>query len=175
MPLLLNWKVYSVHLGTILSAKYYSVIKKIVKISSSGNLNRIYKFYSGRILIIEAAFHINQYYISQQSISLLSQLQKNSIFFQQLCELINAIYSSDSNQRLSGSLSPYIDLKYNLPFPASAIKWNRIHNGWTPEQLFTYPVLSGHQGKLLILVENFTGILMSFVVQLTFLMWKKRR
>lgn len=105
-----NWKVYSGQLGTILSSKCLTIIK-IIHFSSSGNLNRIYKFYGSRTLIItEAAFHINQYYISQKIISLLSQLLKNSIFFQQLCELINAIYSSDSNQRLSGSLSLCIDL-----------------------------------------------------------------
>lgn len=80
MLLLVNWKVYSIQIGTILSAKYLT-IKKLAKISSSGNLNRIYKFYGGRILINEAGFHINQYCISQQTISLLSQLQKNSIFF----------------------------------------------------------------------------------------------
>lgn len=53
--------------------------KEIVKISSGGCLNRIYKFYSGKILITEAAFHINQYCISEQSISSLSY--KKIVFF----------------------------------------------------------------------------------------------
>lgn len=86
--------------------------KKIAKNSLTGFLSRIYKPYSGEILITEAAFLINQYCISEQSISSLSQLQrkKKGYIFQQLSELINAIYSSDSNQWLSGSLSLRIDL-----------------------------------------------------------------
>lgn len=87
--------------------------KKIAENSLSGFLSRIYKPYSGGILITEAAFLINQYCISEQSISSLSQLQrkkKKGYIFQQLSELINAIYSSDSNQWLSGSLSLRIDL-----------------------------------------------------------------
>lgn len=54
--------------------------KKIAKNSLSG-LNRIYKPYSEGILITEAAFLINQYCISEQSISSLPQLQKTKVFF----------------------------------------------------------------------------------------------
>lgn len=55
VSLLLNWKVYSVQLGT--TRPKYLMIKKIVKISSRANLNRIYKFYSGRILITGCFSH----------------------------------------------------------------------------------------------------------------------
>lgn len=54
--------------------------KKIAKNSLSGFLNRIYKAYNGGILITEAAFLINQYCISEQSISSLSQLEKKKSF-----------------------------------------------------------------------------------------------
>lgn len=73
MSLLLNWEVYSVQLGTILP-KY--LIRKIVKISPGGNLNRIYKFYSGRILMTACFSHSSILYFTADHFSSFSVTEK---------------------------------------------------------------------------------------------------